>query len=428
MTFWGWMRRKLSLTDPKGWALDDTHTGRPVTFDSSMSVSAFWACVRLLAQTGGTTSLGLYRKQSDGGRVDAVDHDLYSVLHDIPNATQTAPEFWEGMIANMLVHGNAYAEKILAGGSREKVVGLEFMQPVPSEFSPTYVSPERNKNTNLLEYIVHDRGKREVMPAEKILHVRGFGFGGDAGLPILHYARQSLSTAIAADEVTGRSFRDGLKAKGFFVMPDGKTLTKEQREQAQKTLVEPFTGPGGKSLGVLEGGVSFVSTNITARDAELNFLKRLSVEEVCRFLGVPPIMVGHASEGQTMWGTGVEQLLIQFYTMGLRPLFVRIEKAVWRSLVPMAERGSLYPEFNIESLLRGDTASRLQFYTGMVDHGLMRRNEVRRKENLPDVPGGDILTVQGGMTDLAALESERTTGQQPPSRGREVGRGLRVVG
>jgi HK97 family phage portal protein len=412
--FWSWMRRKLDLRNPAGWAPNSTYTGRPVTHDSALSVPAWFAGLRLLSQSTGSTSIGLYRKIKERGkdsREVAGDHQLYSVIHDAPNSVQIAPDFWEGITANMLVYGNGFAEKL---ENRRGVMGLQLLQAAPNNTSTLYCVPGRRTDGEL-EYKVHDRGKVTTLPPEKVFHVRGFGFGGDLGLPLLTYARQTLATAAAAEEVTGRNFQDGLRAKGFFVMPDGTTLDETQRTQVQRALVEPFQGIDGKSLGVLEGGMTFLQTNINAHDAELNFLRRLSVEEVCRFLGIPPIMLGHAGEGQTMWGSGVEALLVQFYTTGLRPILIRIEKSIWQQLIPLADRDTLYAEFNIESFLRGDSAARAAFYSVMTQNGIMDRNECRAKENMNARPGGDELTVQAGMVPLRMLaELARSKGQATP--------------
>src|SRR3546814_2966010 len=46
----------------------------------------------------------------DGRGNVATDHPLYRVLHDSPNADQTAVDFWEFICACLEMHGNAYCE------------------------------------------------------------------------------------------------------------------------------------------------------------------------------------------------------------------------------------------------------------------------------------------------------------------------------
>ena len=370
------------------WTYGDsgTWTGEYVSAESALTVSAYWANIKLIAQTIGTLSLPLYEKRPNNGREVLTNHDLYTILHDSPNADQTSVEFWEGVGANLCMHGNAYSERQFSGtGPNRKLIGL---RPLQAELTQPFRTAD-----GALRYRHWDRGKLEEFPEDKIFHIKGFGMGGDMGLSPLAFARQSLGIAQASERAAGTLFANGLRTRGFFVMPGA--LTPDQRKQAEKSLVEPYSGPNGKTIGILESGVKFEAANLSPHDAEMLLQRRFSVEEICRFFGVPPIMIGHVAEGQTMWGTGVEELLTQFYTMGLRPFLVRIERAITKSLIAPAERGRIYAEFNIESLLRANAQTRSQLFSTYVTHGIMTRNEVRAKENLPRIPGGaDELTVQ----------------------------------
>ena len=51
-------------------------------------------------------------------------------------------------------------------------------------------------------------------------------------------------------------------------------------------------------------------------------------------------------------------------------------------------------EFNIEGLLRGDSASRSAFYQSGLTNGWLTINEVRERENLSPVEGGDVPRMQ----------------------------------
>ncbi|MCS5931296.1 phage portal protein [Klebsiella pneumoniae subsp. pneumoniae] len=53
--------------------------------------------------------VGFYEKTADG-RQNANDHPLYELLHNQPNADMTAVEFWEMIMASLLLWGNACAE------------------------------------------------------------------------------------------------------------------------------------------------------------------------------------------------------------------------------------------------------------------------------------------------------------------------------
>jgi hypothetical protein len=83
--------------------------------------------------------------------------------------------------------------------------------------------------------------------------------------------------------------------------------------------------------------------------------RAFSVEEICRFFGVPPFMIGH-TEKSTSWGTGLEQQTLGFQKFTLRRRLKRIEQALEKQLLTPKDRAQgVTIEFNLEGLLRGDS-------------------------------------------------------------------------
>jgi HK97 family phage portal protein len=257
------------------------------------------------------------------------------------------------------------------------------------------------------------------LPESKVFHIRGFGIGGDVGLSPLAFARQTLGSALATEEAAARVFANGMRPQGFFTVE--KVLTQEQRAQAKSVLIDPYQGSqnAGKS-GILEAGFKWQDVQMPAEDAQLLQSRQFSVEEVCRWLGIPPILVGHASAGQTMWGSGVEQIMLGWLTLGLRPYLARIEQSIKRSLLAPSERKVLYPEFTVEGLLRADSAGRANLYSTFAQNGIMTRNEIRALENLPSEEGGDVLTVQVNLQNISNL-AEGASPQPKPQPAEEDG-------
>ena len=74
--------------------------------------------------------------------------------------------------------------------------------------------------------------------------------------------------------------------------------------------------------------------------------------------------------------------------------------------------GRLYFKHIVEGLLRGDAAARGTFYREMFNIGAMSINEIREKEDLDPVEGGDIHLVPLNMT---ALENAGKKPETPPA-------------
>lgn len=410
MSLWSWWRgRTVKLTDGAFWAQwfgGSNYAGKTVTPETSLQLAAFWACVRLISETVATLPLNVYVTDRNGENKKAdKSHLLYGLLHE-PNADQTACEYWEGVLGSVCIVGNHVSEKLYSG---DRLIGLK-----PFSFDAVNVS--RNKDGALV-YRVTDRGKSEELPEDKVFHVRGFG-GGDLGLSPVTYARQTLGIALATDEAVGKTFSQGLRASGFFSSPTGKTLTPEQRTQFTTAFIDPYVGnDAAAKVGLLEGGFEFKPINVSPRDAEMILNRKFNVEEICRWLRVPPILVGHAGEGQTMWGSGVEQVMIAWLTLGLRPYLKRVEERINKSLVPPGERTMVFAEYAVEGLLRADTAARGEFYSKMVQNGIYTRNFVRGLENQPPmiVDGADSLTVQSQLLPIELLGKVQTAPARAPS-------------
>ncbi|RYE80266.1 MAG: phage portal protein, partial [Hyphomicrobiales bacterium] len=151
--------------------------------------------------------------------------------------------------------------------------------------------------------------------------------------------------------------------------------------------------------------VEFQPVNLPPKDAEMLLSRKFNVEEICRWFGVPPVLVGHAAEGVTAWGTGIETLMLAWLSTGLRRYLVRFEQAARKRLVAPVERNSISIEFNVEGLLRGDSASRAAFISSMVQNGVYSRNRARALENEPRDPSpmADALTVQSNLVALDRL-------------------------
>lgn len=389
----------------------DSYAGETVTTHGAMQLSAFWACVRLIAQTVATLPLGVFERQPDGQKIARPDHPLYRLLHDSPNADQTAVEFWEGRVLGLCTAGNGYAEKILGNGGR-----LVSLEPMPAD---THL---QRLETGELKYTFFQYGKQRELMEDRVFHIRGFG-DGDKGLAPVTFARQTLGIAQATERATGNFFAKGMRAKGFFTFPQ--VLKQEQRDQIHKNLIAPFAGPGAKDWGLLEAGVDVKTVSISARDAELIMSRRFNVEDICRWHGMMPILIGHASEGQTMWGTGVTQIVLAWYTLGLRPILERIEQSITKRLIEPGERGKIFAEFNIEGLLRGDAGARAEFYSKMIQNAGMKPNEARAKENLPPDKGGDRLFIN---STLVPLDMAGKLQPQPPPATKSADDGPLVVG
>lgn len=376
------VRRALDIKDPQGWSIPDNYAGEAVSANGALALSTVWACVNIVSGTISSLPVMVYREKVGTTRAVARDHPLYRLLHDSPNADQTAVDFWDFICASIELWGNAYARIVREAG---KITAL-----VPVR--PDLVRVRRLGN-GYLEYRWSEDGKQYVETDQNMLHVRGFGGSPLGGLSTLQFARNSLGLATAIERSAGGMFSNGLRPSGVLTLPG--VLKDDQREDIEKGLQNKFTGAinAGRPM-VLEGGTTWQQLTINPEDAQMLESRAFSVEELCRFFGVPPVMIGHTSK-TTSWPSGVEQQVLILQKFTLRRRLKRIEQAVMKQLLTPKDRADgISVEFNLEGLLQGDSAGRSAFYREMSSIGAMTINEIRRKENLPPVDGGDVPRMQ----------------------------------
>lgn len=362
---------------------------------NALGLAATYACVNLLAGTQASLPLMVYRTGTDGVRSVARDHPLYFVLHDSPNFDQTAVDFWEYMCAGLELHGNAYA--VIAKRQNGEIFSLT---PV----RPDLMTVRRN-SAGVIEYTWADEGRNRKETQTNILHIRGFGGGPLGGASTLSVCRQTFAGALATERAANSMFVNGAMPSG--ILSTDKTLTPEQRKLAEQLLVEKFVGAlnAGRPM-LLDNGVKWDQLTIAPEDAQMLETRRFGVEEICRVFGVPPHMIGH-TENSTSWGTGLEQQTLGFVKFTLRRRLKRIEQALEKQLLSLAERrNGIRIEFNLEGLLRGDSKGRSEFYKAMTQMGAMTINEVRALENMPPIEGGDVSRVQMQNQPLTAQEND----------------------
>ncbi|OAM77708.1 phage portal protein [Devosia elaeis] len=391
-----WVGRPIKLTDGAFWRGFfglGTDSGEVVTYDKAMALDAVWACVNLIANSVKTLPCVVYDKD---GVTRATDDDLYDLLHDAPNIDDTAADFW-GMVALCLcLDGNFFAEKKMNGG---KLVALNPIHPLK-------VDVQRNSRNERV-YEVTEDGKKRKISEDRMFHVRGAVLPGcDRGLSPIGYVANTIGNARAAEKAAGKWFSGGMSASGF--LKSDQVLKPEQRKQIGDMLQQYAGSDRAGKVMVLEAGLEYHQLTVNPKDAQMIETRQFSVEQICRIFGVPPVMIGHAANGTTTWGSGIEQLILQFIKTCLAPMLRSIEASIRRDLMDASTRKRLTVKFSLEGLLRGDSAARAEFLSKMVSNGIYTENEARAYEDKEPKPGGDHLLVNGTMQRADQI------GVQPP--------------
>lgn len=362
-----------------------SRTAKAVTFDTAMTVSAFFAAVRLLAETVSSLPLSMYKLNADGSRTLETEHDLINLLKFRPNRRQTRIEFFEQLMLNLVSSGNAYALKGYVG---KRLVSLQII-------NSGAIQPDLLDSGDVIYHWTQSNGQRRKLTESEIWHVRLFG-NGITGISPLANAVKSVGVALAGDDKITSLMSNGAK-------PTGALMTKgwpnqEQRDGLRTELAGLVSGDQTE-IAVLGGEMEFKPMSLTPEDLELLATRRFTLEELARILGVPSVLINDTS-ASTVWGSGIESLINGFYKFNLRPYLEKIELSIIVNLLPRTEWGQYEMEFDADAILRGSLKDRVEAASKQVLSGLITPNEGRRGEGRAPLPNGDQLLVPSNMTTL----------------------------
>lgn len=389
-----WLGSKIRLTDARFWgsfSSSESWAGEHVTPQRAMQLSAVWSAIRLTSQTMASLPLTMFQDTASGPQ-PVSGTDTGALITESPNDEQTPMEFWEQMVGCMELVGDGLARKHYIG---RRTVAMTLMDPLRSQL-------KQNVMGGWEYHYVDDKGRLLVLPPKEVFHLKGFGLGGPRGMSTVAYGAQTMGLAIAAQKTAGKLFKSGLRTSGF--VNTGSVLEEPDRERLDKILKDYTGQENAGGLMLLEGGMTYTPLSMNAADAELLLTRKFEIEEIGRWFGMPPILLGHAVEGQTMWGSGVDSIIQAWMTLGLNLRIVRVQQAIRKRVQTVEERAEkVYAKYNADALLAVNSTSRAEFMSKMVQNALMTRNEARKKLELGNMPGGDKLTAQVNLVPLDQL-------------------------
>lgn len=383
------------LTDPAAIRLFgsvESSAGACVTPETSLTLSAVFAGVSLLARVIGSLPLDVYR-QNGRNKDKATTHPAYRVLHDELNGEMTASIGRAALEWNRLLYGAAAAEIGWDGGGNPRA-----LWPLEGwRVRPMYDQAER------LYFLVD--GTRRVDPADMV-YVPQVGCDGVVGRGFVHYAVESLGLGITAQEFAARYFGSGATPGG--ILSHDREMKPSQREEIR----EGWEAKHRKAnvLGILWGGWKYQPMQAAnARDAQLLEARKFTTEEVARWLGIPPHLLAELSRATF---SNIEEQGLGFLAYSLGPTLVQYEQEYGRKLLTPPK---LYAKHNVRALLRGNAAQRAAYYHTLLGDGVTNINEVRDLEDWNPIEGGDEHFVPLNMQPLKeALKPMPDPKPQPP--------------
>ncbi len=367
-------------------------SGVSVTPETALTFTAVWSAIRLLSESVSSLPISVFKKETNGDTIEAINDPSYSLLKFKPNSYQNKITFFEKIMMDLCVNGNSYV--YIERNRLAKPTGL---------YCLNYEDVTIKNQDNLLYY--EDKKKRTIHESDNILHFTGLTTDGVTGLSPITQNMKSIGWSQAIEEYGNTFFKNGAKLSG--VLQTDRALSETAIDRLRSSFNNTYSKlTGANQTAILEEGLTFKPINISPEQAQFLASRTFSIEEICRIWNIPPHMLGDLSKSSF---NNIEMQSQEFVTYTLMPYLTRIEMELNLKLFRTSEIGKMFVKFNTAGLLRGNIKDRADYYKTAIANGWMSINEVRAKENMNKIQDGDKHVMQLNMTTIEKIGEDATS-------------------
>lgn len=350
-----------------------------------MGISAVYSAVSIISNTIASIPIQVRKKDGEGYQETIHDHYLLPLFDHNENDI-TRFEMIKYTIQSLLLKGNGFIYVYRDGTGKAK--GLRWL---PSE----NVSIIYNQVSNELYYICPLVSKKRIEPVN-MLHFKINSNDGINGRSVISYAARSLKNANATEDSAVNFYDSGCNLNGI-VKVSG-SLTPQQKQDIRDSWRESMDGQG---LAVLQGNMDYTPIQMNVSDAQLIESRQFNVNDIARFFNINPTLLGDLTH--SAYNT-LEAAQEEFLVHTLMPYISIMEQEMSRKLFPPSEWDY---SINLDELaiLRTDKKNQAEYYSTLIDKGILSINEARKAMGYPEIEGGDKHTIAYTDIDQNTIEN-----------------------
>lgn len=399
----------LTLRSAAGWNLDSG------SIDAALKVSAVYRAVTFSAQTISVMPFYIMDRKT---RDRVTDHPLLPVLTIRSNEAMTPSEYKNLMEANRLLNGNGYA---YIGRSAQTGRVTELL-PLSPDLVSLWLDADRH-----LHYLYIDpiSGKLFHLLPNQIIHYKAFTLDGIHGISPLTYAREVVAKDRAAKAYERALYNNGGRPSGVLYTDsdlsgketvkdaDGNETTVSKKELVRRAWENVHAGSDNAfRTAVLDLGLKYQPiSSMSNADAQFVESNDITIADIARFFGVPLHVL---MSGKQSYESNAQNRVEYVQTTALYTVTACEEEDSFKLLSSMDQEKEYRIRRNMDAALRGDTESRANYYKAMHEIGAYSVNDIRAKEDEPNIPGGDVHLASLNyvpLEDFQRLSDQRNGGK-----------------
>jgi len=373
------IRQSVGYTGTKNFWMNlglgrETNSGQQIGPNNAMQLSVVYSCINKIASTVAMLPVNAHRNEGGFERVDNISNYLLNVS---PDNKGTANEFKQSLIAMSYLYGVGYA-RIIRDKRTGDVLSLELLHS--NKVKPGEIEGAEVYQIGEDQYIMPD----DLIIVPAILRKSPIELNAE-----------SLGLFKAAQYYAAKFFDGGGVMNGL--------LTSDEPLEAEQinTLLDTWERQAGKQTRMMPFGMKYHRFGVEPDKAQNTDARKHEAEEICRIFNIPPAMIGL---GSSSYGD-YENQARAFVNQCIAPIAAKLENEYNLKLLNRTDRAAVGFRHDLDELMRGDMAARSAFYDKMLINGVMNRNEVRAKERMNAIQGGDVHTVQVNQIALTELEA-----------------------
>lgn len=372
-------------------------TGIDVNQLTALNATTVMAAVTMLCEDFAKLTPTIYRLNPDKSRSEARDHELYPLLYT-PNDYQDYFQWAEMMQFSLVMRGNGYAVKIRNG--RGAVIRLI---PVNADWVALWEAPDGGLFYRVTPNGLHLRaelfGQPFLIPAEDMLHIKGFSMNGLLGASRIVLAKEAIALSLGYERQAAQYMNNGANQSGILTTEQQLDPTAAARMAADWKDKKGGLQNAGKIV-VLEQGLKYQPTTLTAVDAQFIASRNLQIQEITRIFRIPAHMLGDLARSTN---NNITQMAQEYINLTMSSYTQR-----WKWVLDVAfslRKQGLFVDYDLTQLARADQTQRYNNYARGIMGGFLKPNEARIDDGRDPDPEGDKLLEPSNMSDMGSQSS-----------------------
>ncbi len=337
---------------------------------SAMNISAVYRATELISES--IAMLPIKIKITDKEHKEELESHSLNLVFQNKYGLMTRFNFIKLLIQSVILKGNGFA--YIDRAEDGTVKALRFL-----ESNDVNIFYKKGKEESLYYTCNYIKGKIEPI---NMIHLVKNSYDGVNGVSLISYASRSINLANSTENSANNFFKSGCNLSGVLTVQG--QLTDRQKNDIRTSWNQAYTN-GGSGLAILQGNMEYKPIQLSASDSQLLESRSYNVQDIARFFGINPILLGDLSHSSYSTLEAAQQ---EFLLHTLQPYIVMVEEEFTRKLTKPSEKNI---EINLDetAILKTDKSALAKYYSTLLQNGVLCVNEVRKELGLSPINGGD---------------------------------------